>query len=75
MPCRDDRDSCQTVYREGHDPHYQELCQQLQARNNMLATLLCAVGRARKYQTDIPPEVIAWWRQHCMEDAARGEPW
>jgi len=78
MPCRDERDNeprTVYVYKDGHDPWYKELCDRQQARLDMLADLLCKVGRARKNKTNIPPKVIKWWEDHCKHDASRGEPW
>lgn len=55
--------------------HVTNLNAKLTARNNILARLLCAAGRARKNKTDIPPDVLEWWEEHCKADEARGEPW
>lgn len=42
---------------------------------NTLTDLLCKAGRARHNKTNIPPEVLNWWADHCKWDEQRGEPW
>lgn len=77
MPCSDDR-------REYSEPpnqpstvaeFYMKKAAALENRCDELASLLCAVGRARRNQKDIPPEVLTWWDRHCELDRKRGEPW
>jgi len=82
MPCSDGLPSYQTVYKDGHDPYYKNAYKdevarnrKLKARNDLLADLLCKAGRAKYARTDIPGEVIDWWREHCRFDRSRGEPW
>lgn len=82
MPCSDGMPTYRTVYERGHDPHYQELYREertrsaaLKARCDLIADLLCKAGRAKYAATNIPGEVIDWWREHCRFDASRGEPW
>jgi hypothetical protein len=63
------------IYKEGHDPHYQRLSEQLKKSNDELTNLLCQTGRARKNKTNIPAAVLKWWDYHCKLDKSRGEPW
>lgn len=42
---------------------------------NMLADILCSVGRAYYAKEGVPEGAIRWWKEHCLLDAARGEPW
>jgi hypothetical protein len=48
---------------------------QLRNECNKLTNLLCMTGRARHNKTNIPQEVIDWWKNHCKQDEERGEPW
>lgn len=75
MPCHDGRDDVRLVYREGHDPHYQEEAQRLSDRCATLTNLLCQIGRARYNKTNIPKDVLDWWAEHCKNDNSHGEPW
>lgn len=75
MPCHDSRDNRGVVYAQGGDPYFKAEAERLSARCKELTNLLCAVGRARHGKTDIPPEVLNWWNDHCKLDAEHGEPW
>jgi hypothetical protein len=70
------------VYAKGHDPHYKTMYNEarqealrISKRAAALTDLLCKAGRARHNKTDIPPEVLKWWEEHCKLDRLRGEPW
>jgi hypothetical protein len=76
MPCSDSRDNePRIVYRNGPDPEYERENARLLAKVDVLTDLLCKTGRARRNKTDIPPEVLNWWDEHCKLDKSRGEPW
>ena len=79
MPCYDGRDDCRIetriVYREGIDPSWKVEAERLSERCKLLTDLLCKAGRARVNKTDIPPEVLSWWDEHCEIDRQHGEPW
>jgi len=86
MPCQDYPSSYHTetkiVYKNGSDPRTEfELTKQIRRnrelndRNNELAQMLCAVGRARMSKTPIPVSVLKWWDDHCRMDRLHGEPW
>jgi hypothetical protein len=75
MPCYDPRDDTRVVYEKGHDPQYREEAKRLSQRCQELTNLLCMAGRARHNKTEIPPEVLNWWEDHCKRDRKKGEPW
>ncbi len=75
MPCSDSRDNVTIRYEKGVDPAYQHEAQRLSKRCQELTQLLCKAGRAKYGRTDIPPEVLNWWQEHCKLDRAHGEPW
>ena len=64
MPCYDPRVECSS----------NEVAE-LRAKVDTLTDLLCKAGRARHNKTNIPPEVLKWWEDHCEIDRKRGEPW
>jgi len=65
MPCHDAR----------REETYDLDSQILREENARLTYLLCAVGKAMLYREHVPPEVVAWWKEHAGMDAIRGEPW
>lgn len=75
MPCYDERDRVQTVFKDGHDPYFKAEAERLSARCKELTTLFCAAGRARHRKEEIPVEVLNWWDEHCKLDLEHGEPW
>lgn len=69
MPC-----SCEgypDTYAEDREKRIKELL----TMNDVLADLLCKVGRCCINRKPFPKEVIDWWDNHAKEDAKRGEPW
>jgi hypothetical protein len=80
MPCYDPRG------KESHEDYERlvaettELVGKLHKRNDILADLLCYVGRKYWNPSDIPTNNIEkklykWWEEHRKWDEERGKPW
>ncbi len=75
MPCYDPQDKdCAAIAQEREKNAVKEI-KRLQNRCDLLANLLCSVGKASFRGEEIPPEVVKWWKWHMKKDADRGEPW
>lgn len=62
MPCSDERVLSDDAWER-------------EKRINELAKLLCSAGRAYWSKSEMPQEVLIWWKRHCEWDKSRGEPW